>query len=119
MSELKLVTKYDRRFILQSWESSPVEDSHFRDIRSVIQQRMVDMEDAGVRQALMSMGWTPPDGSPKVVFQDKEDGLWISLSCDGKYSSFNLNSIRTARWFVEAYRNGRVNEGPEVVRPIP
>jgi hypothetical protein len=57
--ELTLKTQYDGRFIKQTWEI-PGTDPRFPDRVFNVHQRMVDTEDAGVRQALINMGWTPP-----------------------------------------------------------
>lgn len=72
--ELKLHTSYDSRFIRQAWEE------HGSDImggrRATIMQRIVDTEEAGIRQALINMGWTPPcHDQPTTGVDSKESAL--------------------------------------------
>jgi hypothetical protein len=34
--------------------------SYHNDIMTVISQRVIDLQEAGVREALIKLGWTPP-----------------------------------------------------------
>lgn len=102
--ELILKTCYDERFIKQAWELP--NSGMLVDRLSAIHQRVVDTEDAGVRAALVKMGWTPPAAKAKLVLVEKEGGLWLMMESAGELCSISLDTLPKARWFVEAYRNG-------------
>lgn len=56
MSEIKVVTKFNKHFIEQHEEYN----NGLNDIHQQITKRIINLREEGVRKALVSLGWTPP-----------------------------------------------------------
>lgn len=50
--EYKVKTMFNKNQIIQ--------ESGFDDLRADIVRKVIDLQDAGVRDALIKLGWTPP-----------------------------------------------------------
>lgn len=56
MSEIKIITKFNPYFIESSLEGVGIEQFGF----GQLSKRIINLQDEGVRKALIQLGWTPP-----------------------------------------------------------
>lgn len=64
---------------------------------------------AAIRAALETCCPRPKTDVASMRLHLGDDALWVQLECNGKHTSINLDSIRPARWFAEAYRKEKLN----------
>lgn len=56
MSEIKVVTKFNKYLIESRLEGVGIEQFGF----GKISRKIINLQDEGVREALIKLGWTPP-----------------------------------------------------------
>ncbi len=61
MHNLKVKTEFTKSHISQSVQLIDYEAEMFRNIS----QQLIPLQDEGIRQALIELGWTPPEGEEK------------------------------------------------------
>ena len=77
-NRVEVITRYNKDIITQETIETRVRDV----LRDRVEHTM-DLRENGVREALIKLGWTPPEGKPKIEMTKEPPKNWRRLLLHG------------------------------------